>query len=280
MTEFVGGCVFLSYNDNSAPQADDDRRSESGAGNQPGNTTGSDEARQLRLDAAVDGALQQLVRSRLPSDRDIQVFLCGDPKEAGVPLEKIVFAEQAAYGGAGYGHRAEGLDLFAQVFRGYESGEHGPLRYIIVAENTGSGEGPKVLVSGNYFEVHDGFSLLGPEYAAAVTQLKAAQPGLMPDEIVGSKLVTDPTQRRVSAGLLGLGGLVLAAMLRGLASTNESGIVVAARTQPASQAVIRQVLPRLVPMQLLLDAAVSGGGEGGLQAMMLAHVPFPSPGGG
>lgn len=234
------------------------------------------EERQRLQDEAVIAALARRIGTLLPRDRDIQVSLCGDPRVLGIQLEQLAAAEAAAYAHAGYGSRAERVAHFEDIFRGYADDQHGPPRHILITERGQRGStGPQVLVWGDYFEVDD-LVKLDPVVAEAIGQWRLRNATLRPGQFVGSKFVTDPTQRKLAVGLRGLAGLALAASLEGLAAVDQAGIMMAARTQHASQRLIRGVLPRLVPgIEIILDRAIDGEGAGGAQAWMAAYVPPP-----
>lgn len=223
-----------------------------------------------------DMAVRYMLRSLLGNSLQgtaLRVLMCDLPVASmEIGMDALAEVEVSAYNHAGYPDRAEGLGHFEQIFRGYE--EHGPETLSIVEEidDGESNAKPKPLSFGDYFEVWDYFEQLGEPYASTAQQWLDDNPGLQPNCFIFSKYVTVPGAP--SAGLYGLGGRMLAAALQGLRSTNEDGILVAARTQPNSQRLIRVVLPRQVSGLDVILGAERADQRSRDPVEMLAYVPF------
>lgn len=231
------------------------------------NPQGDEERRQEAEDLAVESALEELM-SRLAVDgyvpAGVEARLCDLPTSLRIPLAMVAHLETKAYARAQYGHRAEGLEHFDNVFRGFV--EHGPLRCVVVAIKDGCGLRPVSFF--DYFRV---YSHLDEEFATAAAEWESQRSDFQPGTYIVSKLIADPDRPRILAALP---GIVLATVLQALADANNHGACVEAIAQPSTQRFVDHSLSRAIPgLEVPLNRKFEGAGDGGAPSKLLIWVP-------
>jgi hypothetical protein len=253
------------------------RRREDGANIAGSDATLGETVGQEVEDNAVETALSELMQKlhaegRIP--QSVHILLCDSPESVHMSLASLVEIERRGYRNSGYEHRAEMESHFERVFRTFAHGEHGPLRFGIIAVEDSCGLRP--LAYFDYYRVSEHLKDDDGEdaYAGAAREWEDGHQGLSPQPYIVSKLVADP---RIPRALASLPGMAVATTLKALASINGHGIYIEAQAQPATRRFVAHHLGvYILGMEVILDRDIQQSNGGGAPSKLIVYVPSPA----
>lgn len=226
-----------------------------------------EQAREDKLAQEGLSQARQMLASHGRIPENVDFYFCSEPETVGVSRDQLAEMEMKGYDNSGYGHRAEGKQLFEHALRGYNNQQS--LRFVIVGER-GEDHTLKPLAFFDYFKADRHIS---EDYAQAALafQYEHNIQG-QPDIYIISKLVADPARAKTT---LDLHRYAIAAVLSALSNTSPAGVLMETQAQPATRRMVGHSAHRYIPgLQVVLDKDMDEYNDpGGKPSKMILYIP-------